>query len=59
MSGRPAVEIAGVVLYALTISYLLDHFKIVGHPFFQSLGFEFLANVLEVTDLRAQIKMYA
>ncbi len=51
LAGLAAVKVAGVVLYARAVSHLLYHFKVVLYTLLQSLGFDGLAYILEISHL--------
>src|SRR5690554_1641965 len=57
-TGLATVEVTRVVLNAGTVTDLLDHLQVVGHPFIKSFCLVWLANLLKKIHLLAQINLY-
>ena len=53
-----SVEVAGVVLYAGTISHLLDEFKVIFHSLLQPLRLQMLADAPEIFALGRHVILY-
>ena len=56
-TGRSAREVPGVVLYALAVTQLTNHFDVISRALLKSLGLEQLFMLFELLDPIVQLRL--